>query len=71
MLFGVADGSRTRNPQSGNLMLHRLSYSDELLLLRSDDTFALAATNVVVNSDELFKRKEAPFGQLGLLGAPF
>lgn len=25
---GVADEDRTRNPQSGNLMLHRLSYSD-------------------------------------------
>ena len=25
---GVADESRTRNPQSGNLMLYRLSYSD-------------------------------------------
>ena len=29
-LFGVADEDRTRNPQSGNLMLHHLSYSDEL-----------------------------------------
>lgn len=26
--FGVADEDRTRNPQSGNLMLHHLSYSD-------------------------------------------
>ena len=26
--YGVADEDRTRNPQSGNLMLHHLSYSD-------------------------------------------
>ena len=27
-IIGVADEDRTRNPQSGNLMLHHLSYSD-------------------------------------------
>lgn len=34
--FGVADENRTRNPQSGNLMLHRLSYSDRSLSRFSD-----------------------------------
>ena len=31
VMFGVADEDRTRNPQSGNLMLHHLSYSDKFM----------------------------------------
>lgn len=36
VMLGVADEDRTRNPQSGNLMLHHLSYSDELMSRYSD-----------------------------------
>ena len=51
-VFGVADESRTRNPQSGNLMLYRLSYSDILLFRRNDDVLAFTAPNGVASSDK-------------------
>ena len=52
--FGATDESRTRNPQSGNLMLYQLSYSSMIV----------ATPNGVVNSS--IKERKSLSASLGL-----
>ena len=51
---GVADGNRTRNPQSGNLMLHRLSYSD-MVKIRKPLSAGLAYSGLLIEKLVIFQ----------------